>query len=155
MSSRLRSATRDSRAVPAQHQRRKPVAQPQQPGPRQTSEQGGEEMEESGGEFGHRRECSGRSDRSIGPMRAAAATQSGSSYDLAASSLRLRSRIHMLALIQRVTEARVSVDGETIGAIGPGLLALVAIEPGDGDAQVARMAERLLGYRVFADARGG
>jgi D-tyrosyl-tRNA(Tyr) deacylase len=60
----------------------------------------------------------------------------------------------MLALIQRVTEARVSVDGETIGAIGPGLLALVAIEPGDGDAQVARMAERLLGYRVFDDAQG-
>ena len=60
----------------------------------------------------------------------------------------------MLALIQRVTEARVSVDGETIGAIGPGLLALVAIEPGDGDAQVARMAERLLGYRVFDDDQG-
>jgi D-tyrosyl-tRNA(Tyr) deacylase len=60
----------------------------------------------------------------------------------------------MLALIQRVTEARVAVDGNTIGAIGPGLLALVGIEPGDGDAQVARMAERLLGYRVFADAGG-
>ncbi len=60
----------------------------------------------------------------------------------------------MLALIQRVTEARVVVDGDTIGAIGPGLLALVGIEPGDGDAQVARMAERLLGYRVFADAAG-
>ena len=60
----------------------------------------------------------------------------------------------MLALIQRVTEARVAVDGNTIGAIGPGLLALVGIEPGDGDAQVARMAERVLGYRVFADAGG-
>lgn len=60
----------------------------------------------------------------------------------------------MLALIQRVTRADVSVDGETVGAIGPGLLALVGIEPGDGDAQVARMARRLLGYRVFADAAG-
>ncbi len=60
----------------------------------------------------------------------------------------------MLALIQRVTEARVTVDDETIGAIGPGLLALVGVEPGDGDAQVERMAERLLGYRVFADASG-
>lgn len=60
----------------------------------------------------------------------------------------------MLALIQRVTEARVVVAGETIGAIGPGLLALVGIEPGDGDAQVARMTERLLGYRVFADQAG-
>jgi D-tyrosyl-tRNA(Tyr) deacylase len=60
----------------------------------------------------------------------------------------------MLALIQRVTEARVTIDGDVAGAIGPGLLALVGIEPGDGDAQVARMAERLLGYRVFADAQG-
>lgn len=48
----------------------------------------------------------------------------------------------MLALIQRVTEARVTVAGDTVGAIGPGLLALVGIEPGDGDAQVARMAGR-------------
>ena len=60
----------------------------------------------------------------------------------------------MLALIQRVSEARVTVDGETVGAIGPGLLALVGVEPGDGDAQIARMSERLLGYRVFADAEG-
>lgn len=60
----------------------------------------------------------------------------------------------MLALIQRVTEAGVRVDGELVGAIGPGLLALVGVEPGDGDAQVARMAERLLGYRVFADEAG-
>ena len=60
----------------------------------------------------------------------------------------------MLALIQRVTHARVEVDGETVGAIGPGLLALVGIQPGDGEGQVARMATRLLGYRVFADAAG-
>jgi len=60
----------------------------------------------------------------------------------------------MLALIQRVTHAGVSVGDETVGAIGPGLLALVGIEPGDGDAQVERMATRLLGYRVFADEAG-
>jgi D-tyrosyl-tRNA(Tyr) deacylase len=60
----------------------------------------------------------------------------------------------MLALIQRVTQASVRVDDDVVGEIGPGLLALVGIEPGDGDAQVARMAQRLLGYRVFADAGG-
>ena len=60
----------------------------------------------------------------------------------------------MLALIQRVTEARVSVDEAVVGAIGPGLLALVGIQHGDGATQVARMCERLLGYRVFADEAG-
>lgn len=60
----------------------------------------------------------------------------------------------MLSLIQRVSEAAVTVAGETVGAIGPGLLALVAVEPGDGEAQFVRMAERLLGYRVFADGDG-
>ena len=60
----------------------------------------------------------------------------------------------MLALIQRVTSASVAVDGAVVGAIGPGLLALVAVEPGDTDALILRTAERLLGYRVFADANG-
>ena len=60
----------------------------------------------------------------------------------------------MLSLIQRVTQASVSVGGDTVGAIGAGLLALVAVEPGDGEAQFLRMAERLLGYRVFADGAG-
>ena len=60
----------------------------------------------------------------------------------------------MLALIQRVTEASVEVGGDIVGAIEGGLLALVGMEPGDTDAQVARMAERLLGYRVFEDAQG-
>ncbi|MCJ0826148.1 D-aminoacyl-tRNA deacylase [Luteimonas sp. 50] len=60
----------------------------------------------------------------------------------------------MLSLIQRVTSAAVVVDGATVGAIGPGLLALVGVEPGDGAAQVARMTQRLLGYRVFADEQG-
>jgi len=60
----------------------------------------------------------------------------------------------MIALIQRVREARVDVAGATVGRIGPGLLAFVAVQPGDGEAQVQRMLERLLGYRVFADADG-
>lgn len=60
----------------------------------------------------------------------------------------------MIALIQRVSEARVDVDGETLGAIGPGLLALVAVQPDDDEPRIQRMAERLLGYRVFADAEG-
>ena len=60
----------------------------------------------------------------------------------------------MLALIQRVTEAKVVVEGETVGAIGPGLLALVGVEPGDGPAQVAKLGDRLLRYRVFSDAAG-
>jgi D-tyrosyl-tRNA(Tyr) deacylase len=60
----------------------------------------------------------------------------------------------MLALIQRVTRAEVRVADETVGAIGPGLLALVAIEPGDGEAQAQRLCERLLGYRIFDDGDG-
>lgn len=60
----------------------------------------------------------------------------------------------MIALIQRVSRAQVEVDAEVVGRIGPGLLALVAVQPGDAAPQVGRMAERLLGYRVFADAQG-
>jgi D-tyrosyl-tRNA(Tyr) deacylase len=60
----------------------------------------------------------------------------------------------MIGLLQRVREGRVEVDGETIGAIGAGLLVLVGIEKGDGEAQARRLLERLLNYRVFADDRG-
>ena len=60
----------------------------------------------------------------------------------------------MIALIQRVLKAQVDVAGETVGRIGPGLLALVAVQPDDGEAQTQRLLERLLGYRVFADADG-
>ncbi|MEA9577914.1 D-aminoacyl-tRNA deacylase [Xanthomonas nasturtii] len=60
----------------------------------------------------------------------------------------------MLALIQRVTRASVSVEGHVVGQIGPGLLALVGVEPGDSDAQIRRLAERLLSYRVFGDDAG-
>jgi D-tyrosyl-tRNA(Tyr) deacylase len=60
----------------------------------------------------------------------------------------------MIALIQRVSEAAVAVDGEVAGAIGPGILALVGVERGDSEAQAERLAERVLGYRIFPDAAG-
>lgn len=60
----------------------------------------------------------------------------------------------MIALIQRVLSAEVHVGDERVGAVGPGLLALVAVEPGDDEARIQRMAERLLGYRVFSDEAG-
>src|SRR5579863_2526873 len=60
----------------------------------------------------------------------------------------------MIALIQRVSAAHVDVDGETVGCIDAGLLALVAVQPGDGEAQTRRLLERLLGYRIFADDEG-
>lgn len=60
----------------------------------------------------------------------------------------------MIALIQRVTEASVRIGDETVAAIGPGLLALVAVERTDAPAAVDRTLERLLGYRVFPDEAG-
>ena len=60
----------------------------------------------------------------------------------------------MLSLIQRVTRASVEVDGQVVGEIGDGLLALVGVEPGDGPNQLRRLAQKLLGYRVFADDAG-
>ncbi len=58
----------------------------------------------------------------------------------------------MIALIQRVTRARVQVGDETVGEIGPGLLALVGVRPDDDAASGARLLERVLTYRVFGDA---
>jgi D-tyrosyl-tRNA(Tyr) deacylase len=60
----------------------------------------------------------------------------------------------MIGLLQRVTHARVDVSGECVGQIGPGLLVLLGVERGDGEAQADRLLERLLGYRVFSDAGG-
>ena len=60
----------------------------------------------------------------------------------------------MIGLLQRVTSASVSVDGSTIGEIGRGLLVLVAVHRDDGEKDIARLAERILGYRVFPDAEG-
>ena len=60
----------------------------------------------------------------------------------------------MIALIQRVSGAAASVGGEIVGEIGPGLLALIGVERGDGDAEAGRLAERVAGYRVFPDPQG-
>lgn len=60
----------------------------------------------------------------------------------------------MIGLLQRVTSSSVRVDGEVVGAIGPGLLVLVAVEREDGEAQAQRLLERILTYRVFPDAQG-
>lgn len=57
----------------------------------------------------------------------------------------------MIGLLQRVSHAEVVVGDETVGRIGRGLLVLLAVEPGDGPAQAARLVERLAGYRVFPD----
>jgi len=60
----------------------------------------------------------------------------------------------VIALIQRVREARVQVDGLTTGAIHRGIVALVGVERGDEEAQAVRLVERVIGYRIFADAQG-
>jgi D-tyrosyl-tRNA(Tyr) deacylase len=60
----------------------------------------------------------------------------------------------MIALLQRVTAADVKVDGETVGEIGRGLMVLVAVHRDDTEKDVERLAERLLGYRVFPDDEG-
>ena len=57
----------------------------------------------------------------------------------------------MIALIQRVTEASVTVDNSIVGEIDMGLLVLLAIEPSDTEAKAKRLAERVAGYRVFND----
>lgn len=60
----------------------------------------------------------------------------------------------MIGLLQRVSSARVEVDGARIAEIKAGLLVLVGVQHGDGGREAARLLERLLGYRVFADAAG-
>ena len=60
----------------------------------------------------------------------------------------------MIALIQRVSGAKVTVDDRTVGSIGRGLLALIGIERGDASAQAERLLERVLSYRIFEDAAG-
>lgn len=60
----------------------------------------------------------------------------------------------MIALIQRVSEASVLVDGKVVGAIDHGLLVLVCAEPSDGEAQAIRLVDKLLKLRIFGDAQG-
>ncbi len=56
--------------------------------------------------------------------------------------------------MQRVREARVDVAGETVGAIGPGLLVFVCAEPADTDAEAGKLVDKLLKLRIFGDAAG-
>ncbi|QCR37687.1 D-aminoacyl-tRNA deacylase [Nissabacter sp. SGAir0207] len=57
----------------------------------------------------------------------------------------------MIALIQRVLQASVTVEGEVCGEIGPGLLVLLGVEQGDDEQKATRLCERVLGYRIFSD----
>ena len=60
----------------------------------------------------------------------------------------------MIGLLQRVAKASVEVGGASVGSIGPGLLVFVCAEREDSEAEADRLLERVLGYRVFADAEG-
>ena len=60
----------------------------------------------------------------------------------------------MIALLQRVSEASVTVDGAVTGRIAGGVLALIGVERGDTEAQAARLLQRVLSYRMFPDADG-
>jgi len=60
----------------------------------------------------------------------------------------------MIGLLQRVTHAEVTVGGQIVSRVGRGLMVLVAVHRDDTDKDVARLAERLLGYRVFPDDKG-
>jgi D-tyrosyl-tRNA(Tyr) deacylase len=57
-------------------------------------------------------------------------------------------------VLQRVSQASVSVDGETVGSIGAGFLVLVGFTAGDGESQLKWMAEKIIGLRVFPDGQG-
>jgi len=60
----------------------------------------------------------------------------------------------VIALLQRVSEASVTVEGETIGAIGRGILALIGVERGDSEAEADRLIEKIVAYRIFPDDAG-
>jgi D-tyrosyl-tRNA(Tyr) deacylase len=60
----------------------------------------------------------------------------------------------MIALLQRVRQARVEVAGAVVGEIGPGLLALVCAEQGDGEAEAGKLLAKVLKLRIFGDAAG-
>jgi D-tyrosyl-tRNA(Tyr) deacylase len=57
----------------------------------------------------------------------------------------------MIGLIQRVSEASVRIDGQIVGQIGAGIVALVAVEPGDTEATARKLMERIAAYRIFPD----
>src|ERR1700729_2723030 len=60
----------------------------------------------------------------------------------------------MIALLQRVSQAKVEVDGSVVGSIGPGLLVLLGVRPQDDQPAALKLLARLLNYRVFEDEAG-
>lgn len=60
----------------------------------------------------------------------------------------------MIALLQRVSEARVTVQGLVVGEIGTGLLVFVGVEAGDSVEEADRLLDRVIGYRIFPDVDG-
>lgn len=60
----------------------------------------------------------------------------------------------MRGLIQRVSRADVTIDGETVGAIDRGLLLLLAVEKGDSEENLDKLLHKILNYRIFADSAG-
>jgi D-tyrosyl-tRNA(Tyr) deacylase len=68
--------------------------------------------------------------------------------------LRLRDHHPVIALIQRVSAACVTVEGAAVGAIGRGILAFIGVQRSDNEASADRLLERVMGYRVFPDTEG-
>jgi len=62
--------------------------------------------------------------------------------------------IDLIGLLQRVTTAEVTIDGQRVAHIGPGLLVLVGVRPSDDEQSAVRLLERVLAFRVFADEAG-
>lgn len=60
----------------------------------------------------------------------------------------------MIALIQRVAEARVEIGGEAIGSIDRGILAFIGVQKDDSESSASRLLDRVLGYRIFPDQEG-
>jgi D-tyrosyl-tRNA(Tyr) deacylase len=60
----------------------------------------------------------------------------------------------VIALLQRVAEARVEIEGRVVGRIGPGLLLFVCAEPDDGETIADKLVDKVLRMRIFADAAG-
>ena len=60
----------------------------------------------------------------------------------------------MIALLQRVTESSVAVDGKTIASIARGVLALIGVERGDSEAEADRLADKIIAFRIFPDDAG-
>ena len=75
-------------------------------------------------------------------------------HDLTLAGSQGQASAVLIGFLQRVSRAEVGVAGETVAAIGAGLLVLVGVERGDSEASAARLLERLLAYRVFGDDSG-